>query len=470
MTSTDPSPMPEPTGTAMQAGTEHRYRADELFFSTTDARGRIRRANSTFMRLSGYERGALVGSPHNVVRHEAMPAGLFRAVWEDIESGRAASAYITNRSADGGFYRVFATIVPSQGGYLSVRSLPMLTDLRDQVEGVYERVRRVEDASRQAGSTAREVAAAGRAALETELKALGFKDPMDFTRQILPAEVAALVGAGVGIPERPGARGPVAVILEEMNRIEDSTADLVALLDECARLVTLLRRRAAEIDALSSRLGRLRTSLRGVVGDVERLADAGGAREAEEVRERYREVDALVLECVEQLNPLSGQVEELRGDADSVRFAIALMRLHNLAAGFFALQVLEGHDDLDANDAVGSLHELVSALREGAVSLSQRLELYRARAELVAGELDVVAEALTLTHQPVLQLLGAASEAGAGDEADTRLARSLVRDGFPEVRDLADLAGAVRDLEVPDASEEIDAGLTRVALALAEIG
>ena len=378
-------------------GAEHTYAADELFFSATDARGRIRRANAIFMRLSGYPRGALVGRAHNVVRHEAMPAGLFRSIWEDLEQGRAASAYITNRSADGGFYRVFATIVPSGDGYLSVRTLPMLTRRRDEIEAVYGRVRAVERASANGGSTRREAAAAGHSALLAELDALGFRDAVDFTRQTLPAEVAALVAAGVDIPERPDAEGPVAVILDQMNRIESLTSGQVALLDECARIVALLGRRAAEIDDLSARLGRLRTSLRDAVGDaaragaddgegqsggVGRTGGTGRAGGAEEVRERYERVDALVLECVEELRPLAGQVGELRSDADSLRFAIALLRLLNLAAGFFALQILEGEDELEANDAVGSLKELAAALDEGASSLSERVELFEARSDL----------------------------------------------------------------------------------------
>ena len=40
------------------APVEHVFAVDELFFSTTDYHGRIRRANSTFMRLSGYPRAA----------------------------------------------------------------------------------------------------------------------------------------------------------------------------------------------------------------------------------------------------------------------------------------------------------------------------------------------------------------------------------------------------------------------------
>lgn len=491
---------------AAAPGAERTYAADELFFSTTDARGRIRRANAIFMRLSGYPRGALVGRAHSAVRHEAMPAGLFRSIWEDLEQGRAASAYITNRSADGGFYRVFATIVPSGDGYLSVRTLPMLTRRRDEIEAVYGRVRAVERASAAAGSTRREAAAAGHSALLAELDALGFRDAVAFTRQTLPAEVAALVAAGVDIPERPDAEGPVAVILDQMNRIESLTSGQVALLDECARIVALLGRRAAEIDDLSARLGRLRTSLRDAVGDAARAgADdgagraggtgrAGGAGQsggagraggAEGVRERYERVDALVLECVEELRPLAGQVGELRSDTDSLRFAIALLRLLNLAAGFFALQILEGEDELEANDAVGSLKELAAALDEGARSLSERVELFEARSELVGVGLDDVAAALADTRAPLLDLLaaveagatgeadaGGASTAGAADagEADAvRAARALVGDGFPEARDLADTAGAVRDLGVPDVSTDLAAHLQRVRAALAEL-
>lgn len=499
--SADPAEPADAVGSAAAPGVEHTYAADELFFSTTDARGRIRRANAIFMRLSGYPRGALVGRAHSAVRHETMPAGLFRSIWEDLEQGRAASAYITNRSADGGFYRVFATIVPSGDGYLSVRTLPMLTRRRDEIEAAYGRVRAVERASADGGSTRREAAAAGHSALLAELDALGFRDAVDFTRQALPAEVAALVAAGVDIPERPDAEGPVAVILDQMNRIESLTSGQVALLDECARIVALLGRRAAEIDDLSVRLGRLRTSLRDAVGnaaragandgagqsgEAERVRGTGQAGGAEEVRERYERVDALVLECVEELRPLAGQVGELRSDADSLRFAIALLRLLNLAAGFFALQILEGEDELEANDAVGSLKELAAALDEGARSLSERVELFEARSELVGVGLDDVAAALAATRAPLLDLLaaveaeatgaaggtggtGGTSAADAGEADAVRAARALVGDGFPEARDLADTAGAVRDLGVPDVSADLAAHLQRVRAALAEL-
>ena len=449
------------------AHVEHVFAADELFFSTTDSGGRIRRANSTFMRLSGYPRGALVGRAHNVVRHADMPAGLFRSIWDAIEEGRAASAYITNRSSDDGHYRVFATIVPSGSGYLSVRTLPMLTGLRDDIEAAYARVRDVEEASAAAGSTRREVAAAGQAALQAELQALGYADAIDFTRRVLVAEVGALLDHGVGIPDSLQAEGPVARILAAMSRIEAETAGLVGILQEGQRLVDLLGRRAGEIEALSARLGVLREAMRAVGADVAVLR--GGAP-ADDVAERCQRVDALVLECSEQLHPLRSQIEELRGDLDSVSFRIALARLHNLAAGLFALQVIEGEDEVDANDAVGSLTELCAALSDGASTLTERVALLDARRELVGGELDLVAEDLAVIQGPILELVEAAAAAGAGQADSVATARTLAGQGFAEARDLADLAVRVRDLEVPYEADAINTCLADVRAALDELG
>ncbi|WP_159717268.1 chemotaxis protein [Actinomyces marmotae] len=472
----------ESAGDGAPPAPERVFEADEIFFSTTDAAGRIRRANSIFMRLSGYPRGALVGRAHNVVRHAVMPAGLFRGVWEDIEAGHAASAYITNRSSDGGHYRVFATIVPSGSGYLSIRTLPQLTEQRDAFERAFERVRKVEAASAAGGSTRRKVAAAGQAALRRELEALGYESTVDFTRQAVASEVAALVAAGVGIPSAEGAEGPVARVLAEMQAIEEATSGHLALLDELARLVRLLERRATDIQALSTRLAELRAALRATRDEVARLdasrPDAGGDASASVIgagagaagfEERYRRVDALVLECAEELRPLAGQVSELRGDAYSVRFAIALMRLHNLASGFFAAQILAGDDDVAENDAVGSLEELTSALSEGITRLTDHRALLEARRELVGGELDAVAEELTATRGPLTELLAEAAAASVGESEEVRRAASLCEDGFPEARDLADLAGAIRDLEIPMLAAEIQERITAVRRALAEL-
>ena len=206
--------------------------------------------------------------------------------------------------------------------------------------------------------------------------------------------------------------------------------------------------------------------MRAVGADV---AVLGGGVQADDVAERCQRVDALVLECSEQLHPLRSQIEELRGDLDSVSFRIALARLHNLAAGLFALQIIEGEDEVDANDAVGSLTELCAALSDGASTLTERVALLDARRELVGGELDLVAEDLAVIQGPILELVEAAAAAGAGQADSVATARTLAGQGFAEARDLADLAVRVRDLEVPYEADAINTCLADVRAALDEL-
>ena len=70
------------------SGARHEVGVDELFFSTTDARGVISQANSVFVRLSRYRRDQLVGAPHNLIRHPDMPGGAFFLMWEALQAGQ----------------------------------------------------------------------------------------------------------------------------------------------------------------------------------------------------------------------------------------------------------------------------------------------------------------------------------------------------------------------------------------------
>ena len=52
---------PEPTG-------ENRIvEPEEIFFSTTDAKGVIEKANSVFVDISRYSWDDLIGAPHNII-------------------------------------------------------------------------------------------------------------------------------------------------------------------------------------------------------------------------------------------------------------------------------------------------------------------------------------------------------------------------------------------------------------------
>jgi aerotaxis receptor len=116
------------------------FRLDELFYSRTDKRGVISAGNSVFQRVSGIEWERLVGAPHKIVRHSDMPQSVFRVLWDWIGKGEPIGAYVKNRGKDGGFYWVYAMILPIDGGYLSVRLKPSSEGF-DKIRASYAKLR-----------------------------------------------------------------------------------------------------------------------------------------------------------------------------------------------------------------------------------------------------------------------------------------------------------------------------------------
>jgi aerotaxis receptor len=104
--------------------------------SRTDLKGIITYANDTFVTMSGFEREALIGKNHNLVRHPDMPVQAFAWLWDTIKTGRPWRGVVKNRRKNGDFYWVEALVVPVQKdgritGYMSVRTEPS----REQVSG-----------------------------------------------------------------------------------------------------------------------------------------------------------------------------------------------------------------------------------------------------------------------------------------------------------------------------------------------
>lgn len=109
--------------------TEHKFPSDPSakIISVTDPHGVIVDINDTFMQISGYSREELIGQPQNIVRHPDMPSDVFKLLWDTIQKGDSFMGIIKNRSKDGGYYWVNATIMPiiQSGkivGYESVRT------------------------------------------------------------------------------------------------------------------------------------------------------------------------------------------------------------------------------------------------------------------------------------------------------------------------------------------------------------
>ncbi|MEW5771758.1 MAG: PAS domain-containing protein [Pseudomonadota bacterium] len=128
-------------------------REDDFIVSKTDLKGRILYGNRIFIEFSGYTEQELLGSQHNIIRHPDMPRGVFKLLWDTIQTKSECNAYVKNMARDGSFYWVFANVTPNFGkdgeviGYTSVRRKPKAEALK-LLSGVYQTMLEIE---RQAG-------------------------------------------------------------------------------------------------------------------------------------------------------------------------------------------------------------------------------------------------------------------------------------------------------------------------------
>lgn len=126
-------------------GTERRFGDDEIIVTKTDLQGRLVYANDVFLRVSALTEAEALGQPHSLIRHPRMPRGVFRLLWQSLQSGEELFAYICNLAADGAHYWVLAHATPSHGpdgavvGYHSSRRSPDRHALA-RVQPLYDRV------------------------------------------------------------------------------------------------------------------------------------------------------------------------------------------------------------------------------------------------------------------------------------------------------------------------------------------
>jgi aerotaxis receptor len=114
----------------------HEYKLDKetIIVSETDAKGKIVYANEDFCKIAKFTKDELIGKPHNIVRHPDMPKAAFDDLWRTIQSGKVWKGIVKNRSKDGGYYWVNATVYPSQTPegeirYFSVRVRPTVDEI-----------------------------------------------------------------------------------------------------------------------------------------------------------------------------------------------------------------------------------------------------------------------------------------------------------------------------------------------------
>lgn len=86
---------------------------NDFIVSKTDLDGRITYGNELFIQISGYTEMELLHQPHNILRHDDMPAVVFKLLWEQIKAGNEIFAYVKNRTKENDYYWVFAHVTPS---------------------------------------------------------------------------------------------------------------------------------------------------------------------------------------------------------------------------------------------------------------------------------------------------------------------------------------------------------------------
>ncbi|MBN2740227.1 MAG: PAS domain-containing protein [Rhodobacteraceae bacterium] len=203
--------------TADRHAGEEPFKLEELFYSRTDARGVIIAGNEVFRRVAGYEWNALLGAPHKIVRHPETPRAVFRILWDAIQKGYPMGAYVKNRSKSGGWYWVFAIILPIDGGFLSVRLKPVsaLSDRMRQSYATFSERERIEEIDPEEGA----------GILRKGAQADGFSSYTNFMAHALGHELAARDH------QLRRAADPRTHVLAEMNAaMERATKEQVGLL------------------------------------------------------------------------------------------------------------------------------------------------------------------------------------------------------------------------------------------------
>src|ERR1017187_6768808 len=89
------------TGSFPLTGKERFFGEEEIFVSKTDLKGHITYANEVFLRVAGYDEEEVLGQPHSMIRHPAMPRCVFKLLWDQIQVGREIFAYVVNRAKTG---------------------------------------------------------------------------------------------------------------------------------------------------------------------------------------------------------------------------------------------------------------------------------------------------------------------------------------------------------------------------------
>lgn len=357
----------------------HEVPVEDMFFSITDSRGVIALANDVFVNLSRHELGALLGAPHNLIRHPQMPAGVFAAMWQALEAGEPFGGYVKNLAGDGSRYDVYATVTPLPGGgYLSVRTRPMSQEFQTAAYQIYDQVLELERQLADQGVNRRERAAAGAQEIQRLIQQAGFASYAEFAAQVLPAELAAreqaLGGAG-----------------------KQASAKLQGLLSEWVEQQQALATLAHDLRAATGRL------------EIE-LADSDFGFADQQSSQHDGQVLALWQQMQQMgANPLAKlgkKLAELAGASAQTRFYVALAQLHATMVDVYSAEASLTPESQQARELLND------ALQSGVQQMQAQTATHAQLAREVADTIEQAGQFLSIPRQLLVVWLQGANQVG----------------------------------------------------------
>lgn len=235
------------------------FEATDLLFSRTDDRGVIKAVNRVFQRVAAIPWEVLLGAPHKIIRHEDMPKAVFWLVWEALKSGQPTGVYLKNRTYDGLYYWVFATLSPIEGGYISTRVKPC-DKILPKLEPIYANLRAQERMENYVPSD-------GAQDFLESLQELGYPDYSAFMSHAICTELREYSNATRKMPAAQ--MRPLRRALEHVSQLQIHAEKLFRNLSALRSTPVNMRLTAARIEGSSGPVGLMAHNYATVLQEVE---------------------------------------------------------------------------------------------------------------------------------------------------------------------------------------------------------